>query len=448
MTALLIKKFLRSKGLMLGLLLLFLTGLISLHIGKIFLDQQADIVTKTAQFQDENLQRHLEHIDGEMGLLLYYIRFGLVNETTRLAGLAIGHRDIHPSVQSVNIRNLEEQKYTSELKNPLYQLLGNIDFSFVLIYLFPLIIIAFCFNLMSEEKENGTWKLVLSQSEKPLKVIRKKLFIRSASIFLTFFILLFIGKIYLKIPIDIDFAAFALTGALYLSFWFALVWFIVSIQKTSPQNALLLLFSWVALTIIIPASVNALMVNLYPVPEAFNTVLDSRDGYHNKWDEPKAPTIEKFKKHYPQFAKYEHPEGKSFGWFWYFAMQQMGDDEAASASKTMKAKLQQRDNFSRTMGYFIPSIHTQFTLNSLGRSDLNNYLNFLNQLERFHEDKRLYFYPKIFESQTIDSEDWGKIRLEYFKDSRSFNWLISLLPLILVNVILLLCSRLKWSNYS
>ncbi|MFK8008028.1 MAG: DUF3526 domain-containing protein [Saprospiraceae bacterium] len=446
MTSLLIKKLLRSKGLMLGLLLLFFTGLISLHIGKIFLNQQSDTVTKTAQFQDENLQRHLKHIDGEIGLLLYYIRFGLVNETPRLAGLAIGHRDIHPSVQSVNIRNLEEQKYASELKNPLYQLLGNIDFSFVLIYLFPLIIIAFCFNILSEEKENGTWKLVLSQSEKPLQVIRTKLFIRSASVFLTFFILLFIGKIHLKIPMNIDFAAFAMTGVLYLTFWFALVWFMISLQKPSSQNALLLLLSWIALTIIIPTSVNALVVNLYPVPEAFNTVLDSRDGYHNKWDQPKAPTIKKFKEHYPQFAKYEHPEGKSFGWFWYFAMQQMGDDEAADASKTMKTKLQKRDKFSRTIGYLFPSIHTQFTLNSLGRSDLNNYLNFLNQLELFHETKRLYFYPKIFESQPIDSEDWGKVGLEYFKDNRIFDWFNGLFPLIFGSLLLLLLAKVKWSS--
>ena len=194
MTHLLLKNFLRSKGLMLGLLALFLVGLTSLHIGKIFLDRQAVTVEKTTQFQKENLQRHLQHVDGDMGLLLYYIRFGLVNETPPLTGLAIGHRDIHPSVQSVNIRNLEEQKYSSELINPFYQLLGNMDFSFVLIYLFPLIIIAFCFNLLSEEKEDGTWQLVLSQSENPIKLIQVKLWIRMASIFLAFFLLFLIGK--------------------------------------------------------------------------------------------------------------------------------------------------------------------------------------------------------------------------------------------------------------
>lgn len=446
MTNLLIKNFLRSKGLMSGLVMLFFAGLISLHIGKIYLDRQADTEEKTALFQEENLQRHLQHIDGEIGLLLYYIRFGFVNKTPKLSGLAIGHRDIHPSVQSVNIRNLEEQKYSSELVNPFYQLLGNMDFSFVLIYLFPLIIIAFCFNLLSEEKEDGTWKLVLSQSKNPLNVIRTKLWIRLASIFILFFTLLVIGKFYLQIPLDTPFLVFTLTATLYLIFWFAFVWFITSLQKSSQQNAMLLLFTWVALTIIVPASVNALVVNLYPVPEAYSTIIDSRDGYHNKWDEPKEPTIKKFKAHYPQFSKYEHPEGKSFGWFWYFAMQQMGDDEAAEATKMMKVKLRQRDNLSQVIGYLCPSIHTQFTLNSLSRSDLKNYLNFLNQLEAFHEEKRLYFYPKIFESQAIDSENWEKFGLEYFEDKRSFNWLKGLLPLGVVSLLLLLWARIKWDT--
>ena len=444
MTNLLIKSFLRSKGLMLGLSMLFFVGLISLHIGKIFLERQSNTVEKTAQFQEENLQRHLNHVDGSIGLLLYYIRFGLVNETPRLTALAIGHRDIHPSVQSVNIRNLEEQKYSSELVNPFYQLLGNMDFSFVLIYLFPLIIIAFCFNLLSEEKEDGTWKLVLSQSENPIKIIRVKLWIRMVSIFLTAFLLLLIGEIYLQIPLNAAFLAFALSAGLYLLFWFALVWFVISLQKSSQQNAMILLFTWVSLTIIIPASVNAVVVNLYPVPEAYSTILNSRDGYHNKWDQPKDPTIKKFKEHYPQFAKYEHPDGESFSWFWYFAMQQMGDDEAASATKSMKEKLNQRDKFSKNIGYLFPSMHTQFTLNNLSRSDLRNYLNFLNQLEAFHEAKRLYFYPKIFDSEPAESEQWDKFELEYFEDRRIFNWFTAWLPLILSSLLFYLWAGVKW----
>lgn len=444
MTQLLIKNFLRSKGLLFGLLLLFVTGLVSLHIGKIFLAQQATIVEKTANYQKENHQQNIDYNYSEIGLLLYYIRFGIVNETPTLAGLSIGHRDIQSSVKNVNIRNLEEQKHSTKLLNPFYQLLGNMDFSFVVIYLFPLIIIGFCFNLLSEEKEGGTWRLILSQSENPQQVIRTKLFIRLVSVLGTLLMLLVIGKFYLNIPLDTAFAALGLMTILYILFWFALTWWIVSLQKSSAQNALLLLLTWVSLTIVIPASVNALVVNLYPVPEAYSSVVESRDGYHTKWDLPKEPTIKKFTDHYPQFVKYKHPEGKSFGWFWYFAMQQLGDDAAAASSKAMKAKLQQRNNFSQTIGYFFPSMHAQLSVNALSRSDLTNYLNFLNQLEAFHEAKRLYFYPKIFDDLPIEDENWADLKLEFYQDNRKINWLKGLVPLMIWSLLLLIFARRNW----
>lgn len=217
MTRLLLKNFLRSKGLMTGLLILFVAGLICLNIGKHFFDKNKEIIEKTAHYQQESIAKNVEFHPKEIGLLLYYVRFGLVNDMPNLAGLAIGQRDINPSLQSVTIRNLEEQKYATDLMNPMYQMLGNMDFSFVLIYFFPLIIIAFCFNLISEEKEEGTWSLVLSQSGNPLKMLRTKILIRFVSMLLVLVLLLIIAKFYLAIPFDSTFFAFILTSILYIT---------------------------------------------------------------------------------------------------------------------------------------------------------------------------------------------------------------------------------------
>lgn len=441
MTKLLLKIFLRSKGLMSGLLILFVAGLISLHIGKHFLDKNKEIIEKTAHYQQESIARNVEFHPKEIGLLLYYVRFGLVNEMPNLTGLAIGQRDINPSLQSVTIRNLEEQKYATDLMNPMYQMLGNMDFSFVLIYFFPLIIIAFCFNLISEEKEEGTWSLVLSQSNNPLKMLRLKILIRYFSVLLVLILLLIIAKFYMEIPFDSAFLAFILISILYITFWFALAWLVASFHKNSSQNALILLISWVTLTIVVPAGINAVTVNLYPVPEAFSTVLESRDGYHNKWDVPKEPTVAKFHKHYPQFSQFKHPKAKDYSWLWYYAMQQMGDDEAVTESLNFKEKLKKRNAFSSTAGMFFPSIHAQLSLNALSLSDMDNYLNFIEKLENFHEQKRLYFYPKIFNEAAVSYENWKRFGLEFYQEKPSNNWIKMLLPLVLTFVILLIISK-------
>lgn len=446
MTKLLLKIFLRSKGLMSGLLILFVAGLISLHICKHFLDKNKEIIEKTAHYQQESIARNVEFHPKEIGLLLYYVRFGLVNQIPNLAGLAIGQRDINPSLQSVTIRNLEEQKYATDLMNPMFQMLGNMDFSFVLIYFFPLIIIAFCFNLISEEKEEGTWSLVLSQSNNPLKMLRLKILIRYFSVLLVLILLLIIAKFYMEIPFDSAFLAFILISILYITFWFALAWLVASFHKNSSQNALILLISWVTLTIVVPAGINAVTVNLYPVPEAFSTVLESRDGYHNKWDVPKEPTVAKFHKHYPQFSQFKHPEAKDYSWLWYYAMQQMGDDEAVTESLNFKEKLKKRNALSSTAGMFFPSIHAQLSLNALSLSDMDNYLNFIEKLENFHEQKRLYFYPKIFNEAAVSNENWKRFGLEFYQEKPSNNWIKMLLPLVLTIVILLIISKIIATN--
>ncbi len=440
MAALLIKNFLRSKGFMIGLLILFFSGLLSLYIGKHFLERNREIIEKTAHFQQENIDRYVQNIK-EMGSLLYYVRFGLANETSNLAGLSIGQRDISPAVMSVTIRNLQEQQYNTDLMNPMYQLIGNLDFSFVLIYLFPLIIIAFGFNLISEEKEEGTWSLVLSQSASPLKMLLIKMSIRYASILAVLILLLFIAKFYLAIPIDAAFGAYIVMALLYISFWFCVVWLVVSFHKNSSRNALTLLTSWVLLTIVIPAAVNATIVQLYPVPEAFSTVLESRDGYHTQWDKPNEPVIQNFYQHYPQLSQFKHPEGADYSSLWYYAMQQMGDDASMAQAIALKEKLSKREDLSTTIGLVVPTIHTQLMLNSLSLSDLKNYLNFSEKLADFHERKKLYFFSKMFSNVPVSQQNWKIFPLEYFQDKVTVPWMKGLLPLLIISTLCLLWAQ-------
>ncbi|MDI9880597.1 DUF3526 domain-containing protein [Flectobacillus longus] len=435
MKTLLIKDFIRSKGLMLGLLLLLISGLVSLNIGKQFLEKNAQVIEKTAHYQQENIDRYVQNVNKEMGLLLYYLRFGLVNHTPNLAGLSIGQRDINPSIISVTIRNLEEQKYTTDLMNPMYQLLGNLDFSFVLLYFFPLIIIAFCFNIISEEKEEGTWSLLLTQAQNPKKVLLWKIGIRYFSILLVLILLFIIAKFYLSIAFDLTFIAFCLVAMLYVTFWFCISWLVVSWQKSSSQNALILLITWVMLTIIIPASVNATVTAIYPVPEAFKTTLDSREAYHSKWDKAKEPTIEKFYQHYPQFRKYKHPQGHDYSWLWYYAAQQMADDESMVSSQQLKEKLQQREHLVQIIGWVVPSINTQLSFNQLSLTDIQNNLNFWKALENFHEQKRLYFYPKIFAEMPVNQENWTQFKLASFHDKVIIHWFTTIFPMFLISLL-------------
>lgn len=443
MLQLLFKNFIRSKGTKIGLLFLLIIGFISLLIGRQFQEKQQNNIAETAAYQKEHIARNAAFHKDEIGLLLYYVKFSLVNETLPINSLAIGQRDVNPSIQSVTIRGLEGQKYDSELNNPSNLLAGNIDFSFVLLYLFPLLIIAFSYNIISEEKESGTWKIVATQSSNTFLYILKLFYIRILSLIALLTFVLAIAVLFLQIPVDKSFIAFYGIAVLYILFWFSVCFFIVSFQKNSNFNAVILLTIWLFLIIILPAVVNTFIINKYKIPEALELTLTQRNAYHEKWDMDKQETLDKFYQHYPQFKNYPLPD-KEFSWLWYYAMQQMGDDESAVQSKELEQKLEQRNHASELIAQFIPTLHTQIQLNEIAKSDLQNQLLFLKETNHFHEKLRLHFYPKIFDNAPVEKENWQNFKVETFSDTSKNSFLKAFLPLVLFNLVLI---GFGWRNF-
>lgn len=407
-----IKKFLRSKAAIVALLITFLIGIVSIYTGKAFLQKQYKAIDATARYQKEHIERLVKYESKELGLLLYYLKFAYVSKPVPVTALAIGQRDVNSSIQAVTIRGLEAQKYDTDLQNPFNQMMGNVDLSFVILYIFPLLIITLTFNLLSEEKENGTWRLVYAQTTSSLKYLFQKLLVAALFTIAVLLLLFVSGKIIIQIPVNKVLLQFAGISLLYLLFWFAVAFFIISLNKKSGVNAIALLSIWLLLTIVLPAAINNYISTKYPVPEALSTMLKQRDGYHKKWDVLKEQTMQQFFAAYPQYKNLKW-QNAGFDWLWYYAMQHCGDMDAQQDKKAFVEKLQRRNAASNTAALFIPSISVQLQHNELSQGSLQNYIAFLDSTTAFHESLRQYFYPKIFAAAPVQSEDWKKYTVAY-----------------------------------
>jgi ABC-2 type transport system permease protein len=435
----------RSRATIMGLTFILLAGLASLFIGKRFLQQQKEVIELSTHHQQQHIEKHIQYFNSDIGLLLYYIRFTLINQPGPLAGISIGQRDVNPSIQRVTIRNLENQVYDTDLNNPSNLLLGNMDLGFVIIYLFPLLIIAFTYNLLSEEKEGGTWDMIRLHAASPTKILWQKMVMRLCVVFAAAFLLMVLAVIILSVPLNDALLAIAALFSFYLLFWFGLSYWLVSWKKNSSFNAVCLLALWVLLTILAPAMVNSFISNAYPVPEALQTAIRQRQGFHEKWDMDKKVTLDKFYEHYPQYRKYPLPD-KQFSWLWYYAMQQMGDDESAKESQSLKEKLWKREEVSSEIAMILPVLHVQLALNNLAGTGLQNHLQFLNSTKCFHEQMRLYFYEKIFEGRPVNSVDWKNIKPKYFSTQQDVRWLPLLSPLLMITAVLFWLARYNFDK--
>jgi ABC-2 type transport system permease protein len=186
----------------------------------------------------------------------------------------------------------------------------------------------------------------------------------------------------------------------------------------------------VLLCLLIPAMINNYLTARYPVKEAYSTFVKQRDGYHTKWDANTDSTLQAFFRHYPQFRDYVWNSPKT-NYIWYYAMQQAGDDESAEDSKAMRLQLLHRQQAASRMAVFFPSMQTQLLLTGIAGTDLSRHLEYLDSTGGFHEQKRLYFYPKIFGDSAVVKENWSRQTPGYFVAAPPVRWAAVGIPFLL-----------------
>ena len=431
------KLFFRNSSSWIGIIVLLITGFAGLYFGKTFIANQQAVIEKAAMLQKKNTLSNIDHFGKDIGLLFYHNKFSLANAPNAWAAFANGQRDINPYLISVTMLGLEGQIYDTDINNPVSLLLGNMDLSFVFIFLFPLVIIAFSYNLLSEQKESGVWSLLRAQTNQSFQVIWQKFLVRVAVIFSVALFLLFVAILYLHLPVDFIFFSITTLIIFYLAFWFAVSFFIISLAKSSNFNASALVAVWVLICIVIPASLNLFLTRKYPMPEALQHVINQREGYHEKWDMAKEVTMKPFFEHYPQLKQYPFPQEKTFSWFWYYAMQQMGDDQAVASRRAIENKLAARQRFTNTFAFFFPTIQTQLGINNMAGSDLNAHLDFQQAVRKYHEQIRLHFYPGIFLNKAVDSTDIKDYKLEKYSPQQRPSVWVNLLSISILTVILI-----------
>lgn len=417
-----LKNFLSDKAIIAAILFLWAAGGYAIFHGKSVIEKQKTMIAQIPEFEAEHFKKQYELSTDDLGNLLYYLKHSTIHHPSTWAAFSIGQRDVNPFNINVTMLTLEGQLYDSEMTNPKNLLYGNLDLAFVIVYLFPLVIIAFCHNLISAEQENGVWNLLRSQPVSITRIISWRLLIRFATALLIALALLMTACLLLPGTFDVRFAYALLLTFSYIAFWFALTAFVVSLQKSSAFNALSLLGVWIFLTILAPALLNLVISTALPVSEAFEVTIAQREGYHQKWDKAKAVTMQKFYELYPEYSSIPIPEDR-FSWGWYYAAQLMGDIESANSTENYTQKLQKRDDLTNKIAMLLPTISTQLAFNRLSQNDLQSHLNYLESVKNHHERVREYFYPFLFRNAKPEEVDWQNLpKLDFSNEKRSLQF--------------------------
>ena len=399
------KRFARNPISILGFTVLFLIGIYAIFHGKETIAQQEETIETIGEIQEAELAKNKKLFSDNLSYFTYYQFFYTQNDPSKWAAFSIGQRDVNNYSLKVRILAIEGQLYDTELTNPMTLLSGNLDLSFLFVVLIPLLIISLCFNLISSERESGVWAVVASQPYALKKLVFLKFLVRFLAVLALSILLLLAALAVLELPFDVDFGLVFLLIVGYELFWFALVYLLSLMKRNSNYNAVALLGIWLFLVVLLPAFANVLINRYIAIPEAFSTTVTQREAYHEKWDMPRREAMQPFYEAYPQYKSYPIPED-AYSNGWYYAMQYVADREAENDSKVLFEKLRARQEVSKKLSYFIPSLLLQNSFNRIAETDLEDHINYLESVKKYHQAISEFFYPYLFKGNSIDEKAW------------------------------------------
>lgn len=385
---------------------MLLLGLSSVAVVSGLLDvhKQQHSIAKLIQLQNEDAAAIAKkYADAGAGYQAYYTFYGTWDSPSPATFIALGFRDVAPHALRVRALGLQAQIHEGENFNPELALPGRFDYAFVLVYLLPLFAIALLYDLVSGERESGRLRLLISSAN------GNGIWIRRAGV--RFVMLLLCCALPLLIAglwADMSFISLCLAltmTASYLAFWTGMCLIVASFRWSSVANAMMLMGSWVLITLIVPALANIMISRAIPVGQGVDLMLSQRQAVHNAWEVPREETMRRFYQTYPELDN-QQPLATGFQWKWYFAFHQLGDQHVADSVSGYQNALLEREQWTRRLGWVLPSVGVQSVMHGIAGTDLIAQLNYQERITQFHQQIREFYYDFLFLDKQFDLNDF------------------------------------------
>jgi ABC-2 type transport system permease protein len=372
-----------------------------------------------------------------------YPRLAIMQPET-LSFLATGQSDMYTHFKSPTVYGNNFALDYSEMVNPVQLLFGNFDLAFVIIYILPLLIIAFTFNILSKEKELGTLRLLGAQPISVINWLLQKMIIRYL-IFTIITSLILLITIAFFSPDAFNsitnlFSLFLLIAG-YIFFWFVIS-FIVNIKiNHSSKNALTLIGVWLLIVMVLPATVNQIGNSLYPTPSRLEMINEIR--LIKKENEKKQNQImSEYLRTHPELA--QGNDNDKFGfWHNYFASEKIMEEKTKPLLAKYDLQLKKQQNLIGFFKYVSPAILMQQSLNNIAGTSEKHYNDYKKQVFEFSNDWRNYLVPMLFKKQKFKVENYKELPSFTYKNRIVNNSWINLFSMLIVSVIIFLLLVIK-----
>ncbi|MFN3324273.1 MAG: ABC transporter permease [Bryobacteraceae bacterium] len=324
-----------------------------------------------------------------------------------LASFAIGQSDLNPSYYKLGLRTKELQLAHDEIENPTHLLSGRFDLAFVLVYLYPLLILALSYNLISAEREQGTLALALSQPVSLGTIVFSKVLFRALVLIVlaaavTTGAALLSGVALLHDGTAMRLLLWIAVVAAYGAFWFALAVAVNSFGKSSASNAIALAGLWLGFVLLIPTLLNVAAAALYPVPSRVEMIQAVRSATKEATERGSLILARYYEEH-PELASASEQRGRPDFASTSYAVQEEVERLIRPLTSQFDEQIRRQQTMIDRLRYFSPAILAQEAFNDLAGSGQARYRHFQALVDEFIDTWRSYFFPRVFQRKLMTS---------------------------------------------
>ncbi len=350
--------------------------------------------------------------------------------------IATGQSDMYADLVKPTLSGEDFTLNFTEMTSPVQLMFGSFDLSFVLIYLLPLIVIAFSFDLLSGERERGTLRLLAAQPLEVFNWLMQKTALRFGLLASITAVSLLSALAVSGVSLTQNAAAvsqFLLLSLAYLLFWFGLAWLVNLAGKSSAQNAVSLLALWVGIVLLIPSVLSQLASSLHPAPSRTRMIHEMR-SLKAEAEKEQDQILAEYLRNHPELAVENAADpATAYGWWQrYFAAQDLIKQKLEPLFSQYDRQLALQQAQADRFRFASPAILMQEGLSELAKTSTRHYQGYREQVIAFAAEWRAFFIPMIFKNQDFTQEHLAALpAFGYEKAMGGGQFLINLWSLML-----------------
>ena len=315
------------------------------------------------------------------------------------AALAIGQSDLLPGYSRVRAESMESVRNAGEFEHPQRLSVGRFDLAFVVLYLWPLVLLAVSISALTADREARRVDTLRLQGVSTLRLLLAQVFGRTIAITMLFIASLALPAfVFAVVPQSMAggaaIAHWSLVVVMYSLFWAGVAAAVAALSTTRTVAAFAAFGTWVVLTIVLPQILAATVSAVSPLPSREMYLLKQREAV-DRVNADRNSIVQRFYDQHPEWRPKSTPLNKVSGPVVRFARAiELERAMAATEAKFDAARMTQASQLRAAM-WISPVTVVQTALSQLAGNDARRHDQFIQEVRRYQLALRDFFQAHL-----------------------------------------------------